>query len=382
MTSTTSDTAEAGEGDSLAAELRTARERCADLESEVRETGEDRLDRLADAYRGAHRLLERYEDRATDYDDFAGYIEFQDAFVEFVEGLPEDLPHREAFETADDRFQKSRLSAEDFEAAREALAPARESADLLERYREARSRLGELKHEAERRRAELDERERELAHAVSLGATDLDVPVEELREPIAEYDEAVREAFDRFKREAPARELFALVADAADRPFIEFREPPSRMAEYVAGADVGDEPVPKLLEYADYSASKLDHYVSAPHELLRHVATNRTYLNRLDADPLTVGWPPPPASLLRYRTEEYQRVLTRFAPDEVVTKLRTVRGLARDAERYGDLREAAHARAELGEEGIERLESGALEAELAEVRAERDRLADALSGLS
>jgi type I site-specific restriction endonuclease len=366
----------------LAADLEAAAERVTDLESQVETTGEERLARLADAYRGATRLLERYEERATDYDDFAGYVEFQEAFVDFVEDLPEDLPEREAFEAADDCFQKSRLTEADFEAAREALAPAREQANLLERYREARSRLGELKHEAERRYEELDAEAAELEHTLALGATDLDLPVEELRDPITEYDAAVREAFDRFRREAPAREVLALVDEAASRPLLDFQAPPTRLAEYVAEADVGEEPIPKLLEYADYSASKLDHYVAEPHELTRHVATNRTYLGRLDGEPLTVGWPPPPASTLRFRTEAFQRVVTRFAPDETVAKLRTVRKLAHDGERYGDLREAAHALAELGETGRKRLESGALAEDLAATRATRDRLGAAIDAVA
>ena len=128
----------------LARDLREAGERRDDLEAQVEERGEDRLERLADAYRGAERLLERYEERATDYDDFAGFVEFQDAFVEFVENLDSDLPERAAFEAADETFQKSRLTEEDFEAAREALSPAREAATLLDRYREARETFGEV----------------------------------------------------------------------------------------------------------------------------------------------------------------------------------------------------------------------------------------------
>jgi hypothetical protein len=365
----------------LLAELREAGDRVAELEAKVEARGEDLLERLADAYRGAERLLDRYEDRATDYDDFAGFVEFQDAFVEFVDGLDEDLPEREAFEAADETFQKSRLSEEDFEAAREALVPAREAATLLDRYREARERFGEVRHEARQRAADLDERGEALERLLALGATDLDVPVAELRETVEAYDESVREAFAASRRESPAREVLSLVDEAADRPFVAFRAPPTRLLEYVRESGVGEEPIPTLLEYADYSNQKLGHYVDEPHELQRHVATNRTYLDRLDGEPLTVGWPPPPASKLEFRAKEYQRVLTRFAPDETVATLRAVREFARDAERYGDCREAAHVLDDLDDGDRERLESGAVATELVRTRTARDRLRETLDAL-
>ncbi|MFC7229308.1 hypothetical protein N0B31_18055 [Salinirubellus salinus] len=377
----TSEHATAPDVSDLAADLREAGERRADLEARVKERGETRLERLADAYRGAERLLDRYEDRATDYDDFAGFVEFQDAFVEFVEGLDDDLPEREAFEAADETFQKSRLTEEDFEAAREALAPAREAATLLDRYREARERFGERRHEARQRADELDERCEELEGLLALGATDLDVPVEELREPVEAYNASVREAFKQFRREKSARELLSLVDEAADRPFVDFRAPPTRLLEYVRESEVGEEPVTTLLEYADYSNQKLGHYVEAPHELQRHVATNRSYLDRLDGEPLTFAWPPRPASEVEFRAKEYQRVLGGFAPDETVARLREVRDAARDAERYGDLREAAHVLDRLGDGERERLEDGSLARELAETRVARDELREALAAV-
>jgi hypothetical protein len=382
MTSTRSEPAR-DDGETVAelvAELREARERVRELEARVEEVGEEELERVADAYNGATRLLERYEDRATDYDDFEGYVEFQETFVDFVEGLDDDLPAREGFEAADETFQKSRLNEEDFERAREQLADAREYASLLSSYREARGRRSDAEHAVRSRLRDVEERVDDLERTLALGAADLDAPIEALRDPIESYDEAVREAFEAFKREAPAREVFALIEVTASYPLVDFRSPPTRLREYVASSEVGEEPIPKLLEYADYSASKLEHYVGAPHELKRHVATNRTYLDRLDAEPLTVEWPPPPMSKLRYRTREYEAVVRRFAPEEVVGALREVRRLATDPEWYGDLREAAHAIEELDEEGRAMLERDAVEPALREAREKRDRLREALDG--
>jgi hypothetical protein len=382
MTSTRSEPAR-DDGETVAelvAELREARERVRELEARVEEVGEEELERVADAYNGATRLLERYEDRATDYDDFEGYVEFQETFVDFVEGLDDDLPAREGFEAADETFQKSRLNEEDFERAREQLADAREYASLLSSYREARGRRSDAEHAVRSRLRDVEERVDDLERTLALGAADLDAPIEKLRDPIESYDEAVREALEAFKREAPAREVFALIEVTASYPLVDFRSPPTRLREYVASSEVGEEPIPKLLEYADYSASKLEHYVGAPHELKRHVATNRTYLDRLDAEPLTVEWPPPPMSKLRYRTREYEAVVRRFAPEEVVGALREVRRLATDPEWYGDLREAAHAIEELDEEGRAMLERDAVEPALREAREKRDRLREALDG--
>jgi len=362
----------------LVRDLREARERRATLEARVTERGEDRLEQLADAYRGAERLLERYEERATDYDDFAGFVEFQDAFVEFVEGLDADLPEREAFEAADQVFQKSRLTNDDFEAAREVLEPAHNAATLLDRHREARKRFGELRHRAHQRADELDDRCEELEQLLALGATNLDVPVTELRETIETYNESVQTAFTTFRRERSARELLTLVDEAAARPFVDFRTPPTQLLEYVQKREVGEEPITRLLEYADYSNQKLGHYVEKPHELQQYVATNQRYLSRLDGAPITFAWPPRPASEVEFRAKEYQRALGGFAPDKTVARLREVQDAARDAERYGNLREAAHVLDRLAEGERERLENGSISVELRETRTARARLREAL----
>jgi hypothetical protein len=383
MTSTTTSDADPEDAEAvelLLADLREATDRVEELEARVEAIGEEELERVADAYNGATRLLDRYEERATDYDDFQGYVEFQETFVDFVEGLPEDLPAREGFEAADEAFQKSRLNEEDFEIARAHLAEPHEYASLLSEYREARRRRSDAEHAVRSRLREVEARIDHLERTLALGAADLDAPVEDLQEPIEAYDEAVREAFETFKREASAREVFALLGVAGSYPLVGFRQPPTRLREYVESNEAGEDPIPKLLEYADYSVSKLEHYVDAPHELKRHVATNRTYLDRLDAGPLTVEWPPPPASTLRYRTREYEAVVRRFAPEEVVAALREVRRLTADPWRYGDLREAAHAVAELDADQRAMLEREAVEPTLDEAREQRDRLGEALDG--
>jgi hypothetical protein len=368
-----------GEGGATAhaERLRDAREDLADARAAVEEAGEDRLRAVRDAHREATALLDRYEGTATGTGDFRAYVEFQERFVDLVEGLPDDLPAREAFETANDHLDQRRLGEDDFERARELLEPAAARAARLDERETARERYETARRDARARRRELDGRIEELRRLRRLGEADLDAPVERLRDPVESYDEAVREAWTTFKREASAREVFRVVAASEAYPLAAFEQPSPDLRAYVESSPAGEESIPTLLEYADYSASKLAHYVDDPGALRSRVATARTYLERLDADPLTVSWPPPSADRLRYRASELVSVVARFAPEEVVAAARRLRRLP-DAVDYERLRETALARDELDETERDRLERGAVGAELEAARDERDRIDRAL----
>jgi hypothetical protein len=348
-----------------------------DARAAVADRGEAELEAVADAYDRATTLLDRYEADATGTGDFQAYVEFQDEFIGFVEGLPDDLLARDAFEAANDRVDKRRLSESDFDAARDALGPARDlvgvlddRADARDAYRDARRRV---------RDALDDQRDRisRLETLQSFADVDVDAPVENLRDRIDAYDRAVRDAFDDYKQQVSARDLLAFLAGTQSYPLAAFQQPPDRLREYVEDADAGTEPVPVLREYAEYSQSKLSHYVDDPAALKRAVGTTGTYLDRLDASPLTVSWPPPPADHLRWRARELVSVVDRFADDDVVARLHELRRLSR-TDRYDRLRDAAVARDRLDKEERERVESGAVADDLARARDRRDELADAL----
>jgi hypothetical protein len=364
----------------LVTALREAHDRRRRIESEIDDHGEASVRRVADAYDRATELLDQYEDSATGTgrENFKSYVEFQERFLELTEDLPEDLPHRDAFETANDGFDKRRLSESDFDRARELLSPVADVAGLLDRRAAAETALRDARSDARRRQSTLSERIAELEQLTALGDADLDAPVEELREPITAYDDAVGEAFRTFRRESSAREVLAFVRDTGQFPLVEYRQPPGDLWEYVQSHAAGEESIPQLLEYAGYSQSKLAHYVDDPTALRTRVGTHRTYLERLDAEPLTIGWPPPPADHLRYRITELIAVVGRFAPESVVADLRSLRSLTDDGTRYARLRESALARTELGAEERERLASGEVADELAACRDARDRLAEAL----
>lgn len=375
----------ADETDSGAADdLVAARERVETRRSRLAGTGLDRseLGTVADAYREVETVLDRWEERATDWDDFEGYVKFRDDLAGTLESIPDDVPEREAFVEADEHVTTAGVSkslrASDFDAAREALAPAREYAELRAALESALADRREAERRAERRVRELHERIETLEGLLELGEADLDAPVERLEEPIRAYDDVIADAFRTFRREAPAASFLGFVERAARTPFVEYESPPEDLLGYVREREAGEYAVADLLEYADYSTSKLSHYVDDAALLKRRVATNRTYLERLSADPLSVGWPPESAETLRFRIEELLGLVGTIADDAAVSMLREIRELTR-AEAYERIREAARAEAELTDEQRRKLERGELEAERSAAREELERLETLLS---
>lgn len=350
----------------------------------VEEAGEDRLQRLAEYYEDLTGLFNRYESRiVSDGEgevDMEAFIEYQDELAHFFEHLPGDLPHREDFEAVDDVMHERYLKHADFQDAREALSPVAELVERLEERERTRERLEASRDTLERKQRSIDERITEYERLLELGDADLDAPVERLREPIEAYNDAVGTAFESFTREASAGEVLGFIESTAAFPLVEYRQPPDDLLAYVRTAEAGTESIPQLLEYAEYSVSKLDHYVANARALKRNVATHRTYLQRLDAEPLTIGWPPPTAETLRFRCRELISVVARFDPPESVEKrLRDVRALGR-REDYERLRESAVARTQLDESERKRLKSGEIQTELQQLREQRERLSDVLSG--
>jgi hypothetical protein len=364
-------------------DVERARSAFEDLEAaqaEVDAHGEAAVDEVAGAYRRLSDLLDRYEEPAsgTGRETFQKFVEFQGAFDTLVEEVDDDLPGADAFDDVAELLDQRRLSQEDFARARERLGPAARYADLLDRREAARDRLREARKFLKRHRRTIETAISELEELQALGAVDLDAPVERLRDPIDRYNDAVRTAFETFREEASAREVLTFVAVTESYPLVEYRQPPAELLEYVESKPAGEESLETLLKYADFSPTKLDHYVEDVGALRTRVAVHRTYMERLDADPLTVGWPPPDAGVLRRRCDELVSVVGRFADESVVATLRDVRALPRRTD-YERLRRAAEARSDLDEAERERLQSGAVEDALATAR---DRLATVEAALA
>jgi hypothetical protein len=358
-------------------ELEAARDRLAAVESEIAAVGEDAVVDAADAYRRAIRLLERYEGSATGTGDFQAYVEFQDKFLGLVEDRGDDTPASDAFDAAGERLDQRRLSESDFDAARADLDPAGEYVDLLDRREDAEAAVATATRDARLCRRDLDEEIDARAEWLAVGEADLDAPVAELTDPIEAYNDAVREAFDDFYASASIADVVGLVERAESFPLVAFRSPPRDLREFAAESPDADESIPTLLEYADFTGSKLDHYAEDPGLLQTTVAVHRTYLERLSGDPLTVSLPPPAAGTLRFRAREVESLLGRFADEATVARLRTVRRLTRRDD-YRELRNAARAHAELDDDELAAVRSGAAAAELERLRDVRDRLAAAL----
>ncbi|ELZ48877.1 hypothetical protein C464_05685 [Halorubrum coriense DSM 10284] len=365
---------EAGEA---AARLRERYDELRRIESRIDGHGRDRVEAVADAYRRAHRILDRYEEDAVGSGDFESYVRFRGEFGEAVD-VDDDLPAGEAFEAADDAVDKRRLSDEDFASAREALEPAGEFVDLLEAYDDAVDDYRASRKAAREALKRLDSRLDELREVAEMADADLDADLGRLREPIESYDEAVLEAFRELFKSASAREVFDFLDRADGTPFVDVDVPPTDLAEYVETHAAGEEPPATLLEYADYTNSKLDHYVDDPGALRTAVAVHRTYLERLDGEPLTLDWPPKPGDELAYEIDELVPLVGRIADDDAVATLRSVRELARTDE-YERLRRAAEVRHALDGDDLALIERGEADDRLAEAERTRSVVDDVLS---
>ena len=374
----------------VVAELETAYRRVAEIESEIEEIGEANVEAAADAYRNATRLLDRYEDSATGTGDFEAYLRFQNEFIALAEGLPDEALAAGAFERASDRMDKRRLNESDFDYAREQVKAAAEAVDLLERREAAHSEYRQARHDAKARRKELEQEVDRLRRVRELGGVDLDTSLDPLREPVEAYNTAVREAFDTFRRTESARALFDLLAAGADRPLVDASRPPRDLADYIESAPAGEEPLSTLREYAEYSPSKLDHYVDDPGALRTHVSVHQTYLNRLRPEPFLIDWPPAEAGVLRARLRELAPLVRRLdaatddegsdsdADGESIEYYR--RRLARltRTDDYDRFRQVAVADAELSDEEFEQLAAGTVDDELTAVEDGLDAIDTAL----
>jgi hypothetical protein len=320
------------DADTLLAELERSETALREVEADIEARGEESVERVAAVHDRLTDLLVEYRSSATGTgrEEFQSYVEFEAELEAFEESLDPDLPKREAFEEACDRLDRRRLDERDFDRARDALEPATELADLLAERETARERHREARTQIERRIRTLAERIDDLEEILTFSDVDFEASLSPIREPIETYNERVREAFRAFRSDAPAREVLDLLGTAASYPLVSVTPVPERLDSHLRNHAVGTETIPTLIEYADYSLSKLQHYVEDPAAFRSAVAANRTYLDRVDASPLTIDWPPPEPGVLRREIDELVSIVGRFAPEDVVVTLRRVRNTADD----------------------------------------------------
>jgi hypothetical protein len=356
--------------DRLDSELDRANER-------VDEFGEDNLQELADIYRKFTDVIDRYEEDVTDDGgDIQDNIEFQSQIAAVTEEIPDDLLLKETFDECDEYLQKRWFHDSDFEHVREQLEPVADLVDRLDTRDDLLTSYRETRKDIRYRIRDLDDRIDELERLSRLSDADLDAPTEEIREPIETYNEAVTEAFETFSREAPARDVVDFLEAMSVYPLVSFETPDEELLSYIHNHPPGEEPIPQLLEYSEYSQSKLSHYVEDPEKLRRIVGGRQTYLDGLDADPLCISWPPPTADTLQWRCQELTAAVNRVAP-AVVDHLRTVSTLPRETP-YERLRDTAVVRQDLTDEERERIQTEDIDAQLEEAGTERAELDTAL----
>ncbi|PSP47171.1 hypothetical protein BRC69_01600 [Halobacteriales archaeon QH_6_66_25] len=349
------------------AELDQREQRLERAEERVAEFGEEKLQRLADVYHEFVGVLDRYEDQVTDDGgDVKTNIEFQSQIAEVSKQLSDDLLLSETFRECDEYLQQKWFSESDFEHVYEQLDPVSDLVGRLEERDAALEAYRETRRDVRYRIRELDEEINELERLSRLGNADLDAPTERLREPIEAYNDAVTDAFEAFRRNSSAREVLAFVAAMADYPLVPFEHPPEGLLRYVREREPGTETISQLLAYADYSRSKLDHYVDDPGALKHTIGGKQTFLERLDAAPLRIDWPPPAATDLEFRCGELTAAVNRFAPD-AVEPLRDVAALPRETN-YERLRNAAQAREELTDVERDRIATEDIEGQLEGLR--------------
>jgi hypothetical protein len=361
----------------LVAQLDRTEQRLERAQERVEEFGEEDLQQLASVYWEFLEVLERYEDDVTDDGgDYQTNIEFQSQIAEVSEHISDDLLLSETFRECDEYLQQKWFSQSDFEHVYDQLEPV---ADLVERIEERDEHLEtyrETRRDIEYRIRELDEEIDELERLSRLGNADLEAPTDRLREPIEAYNDAVTDAFDTARSEWSAREMLDFVTAMDQYPLVPFEQPPDELVTYVFESDPGTETIQTLVEYADYSRSKLDHYVDDPAAFEEAVGGKQTYLSRLDAEPLRIDWPPRGPEELEYRCRELTAAVNRLDP-EAVEPLRTVAALPRETE-YNRLRDSVLATEQLTDSERDRIESEDIEGQLTDCREERDRLQAAL----
>ncbi len=361
----------------LVTELEEREETVQSTQERVEEFGEAELQELADAHHAFREMLEIYQDQVTGDDgDIKTIIEFQSRIDEVMSEISRSVLLYETFEECDEYLQQKWFSNSDFEHVYEQLEPIEDLVARLDDRDDALAAYRETRKDVTYRCRDLNDELDDLERLAGLVDAELDAPTERLSNPIEAYNDAVTTAFNEFRKQSSARTLLRFLQRMEYHPLIEFESPPTELADYITENPPGEEPLPKLLEYAGYSQSKLDHYVDEPTKLKHAVEHHRAYLDRLDASPLRIDWPPPKATELHWHCEELTAAVNRIDP-AVVEQLRTVAALPRTTD-YDRLRTSAVVTQELSDDERKRLKSGDIEAELEATREEYERLQAAL----
>lgn len=343
----------------------------------LREEGIEEVREARGLYHELQRYIDRYREPATGHGDFESYIEFQSVLAEIEEQLDGGVYGERGFRDAIQRFESRTLREKHFRRAENDLQGVRETVEVLERVEEIEDELRSERGRLGKRRKELEREIDDLERGIREASEAPDADASRLESLLDSYNEAVEREYESWLSSAAAREVVGHVYRASGMPLIEAEGVDRSTVEALEVSEVGDESVERLLELAEYSDSKLQHYVDDPTRFRSELPT--AWFRVADAEPYKLS-PDMQEGVVERLVPELVRVVSEFASERTIEVLREIGDLARCG-RYSGMRRALMARQTTGGVDAESLqeEKQGMERELDQVRDDLERIDEALS---
>lgn len=344
--------------------------------STLRDEGIEAVREARDIYHDLQRYIDRYREPATGHGDFESYIEFQSVLAEIEEQLDDDVYGERWFRKAIQRFESRTLREKHFRRAEKDLQEIRELVEAFERAMELEDELRSERGRLRKRRRELQNEIKRLESRIRDAREAPDADASRLESLLDKYNKSVEREYGSWLSSAPAIEVVRHAYRASRMPLVEADGVDGRSVEALQESGVGDESVERLLEFAGYSDSKLQHYVDDPRTFRDKLPT--AWFRVADAEPYKLSLDMEEGVVERL-VPELVSVVSEFASERTIEVLRQIGDLARNG-RYSEMRQALEARQRTGGEDVESLleEKQSLEREVEDVEEDTQRIEDAL----
>lgn len=354
-------------------ELKRARQRIEDI-------GLEKAKKTHDFYSELSETMEEYREDAVGTGDFETYVEFQgilDDLLQRINNSQNEVYRAEDFERVIDGFEKRVIRESDFRRAESRLADVRELAETIDRVREIEKELRYEKGRLERRKSELESRLKRVGRKIDTAKGVSDIDPSPLISIIESYNSSVETDFEEFYNSAPSIKVARLGEKARDLPLADIKPLDKETVEILRRTGMGQKTVSEVLEYADYSNSKLSHYIERPDEFRRNVS--QTWFKLLSADDFKISVETP-QNLIKHKVPELIRIVDEFGSEETVRRLREIHSVAEKGE-YAPMRRAYLSEKETGDKGLEDLqeEKRDIESEIDEIESKIDEIESASS---
>lgn len=348
--------------------------RLRDLERRIEELGPGRLDRVEFLLSELKGLVREYEDKDRTFKTHRSLRMTLDRLARRIQKSYENEEIGEEVE----HFDKALVHARDWhwKDTRRALEPLEEIAGLRDERNRVEKEIRRQKKARRKKRRELEERARRLR---SLRDTRLDPGAEEyihsIQERLDRVNERIVGVLDALVSNAPTREVIRLLGDVGIRPELGLPRAPDKsgLMGFLGSHPVGNEPIYRVLEYADYSDSRLSHYVDRPREFKDAMSANLAYLEKItDIRRLAPKLQVEPGGMLARRLSALTSLVSRAGSlvekdtSGLVQELREMRREVLSGE-YARHFSSYRRIQRLSQEERRLVEAGAVEDELAEV---------------